>query len=240
LAVSDYNATISTANSSAIHIQTNNKDRIYIGTDTLGGGNICLHGTNYDYPLTINKGDASYSGSYHYWNSTGSDGSGTSATSISCYMTGRLLCTGEVDVISDSRAKSDVSVINESLAIDFIKNITPKQFRYKQEHDTSYGYIAQDLIKAGFTRFVQCHKNDEMVMEEDDDGFISPEGLEFSINTSYVIPLLHITVKELIREKKFMKRDIDAGRAHVRTLEGSIEHLYNEIIALRAELRKSE
>lgn len=210
LSVTDYNAHISTANSSALHLKTNNIDRIYIGTTALGNGNICMHGTNYDYPLTINKADGSYSGSYHYWNSGGSDGSGTTTGStVSLYCTGRVLCTGEVDVISDERVKDDIKPIKQQLASNFIRDINPKQFRYKQESDTSYGYIAQDLLKAGFYRFVQCHKNKALVETIDSDGFQSTAGIEYSINTGYVIPLLHLKVKELCEVISKLEKRID-------------------------------
>jgi hypothetical protein len=53
------------------------------------------------------------------------------------------------------------------------------------------------------------HANDELEEEIDDDGFVSPAGQEFSINSAYFIPLLHMKVKELTDDIEDMKRCID-------------------------------
>jgi hypothetical protein len=91
----------------------------------------------------------------------------------------------------------------------FVNNVKPKCFIYKQETDLSYGYIAQDCIKQGLSRFVQMHENKELTEEVDEDGFVSPAGYEFSINSAYFIPLLHMKVKQLTDDVEDLKNICD-------------------------------
>jgi hypothetical protein len=194
-----YNAYCGTWGNGALRLITGGTTQIYIGG--IGSNGISFFGSSTSYPFSLEASWGLSTSTYHYWNSSGANGTGNNTgTTVSCYMQGRLLCTGEIDVISDRRVKTDIANIHSKFVDRFINDVCPKAFKYRQETDMSYGYVAQDCIKAGLSRFVQMHKNEDMEEEVDEDGFVSPEGMEFSINSAYFIPLLHMKVKQLSKD----------------------------------------
>jgi hypothetical protein len=211
-----YNMYVGTQGNGALRLITGGNTLAYFGG--IGSQNISFHGTSTSFPVSIQKADGISSSSYGYINSGGNTGTASNASSVSLYTSGRILCTGECDCISDRRVKRNIDYIKNKFVERFIHEVKPKCFEYKQETILSYGYIAQELIKAGLSRFVQLHNNDELLEEIDEDGFVSPAGKEFSINSAYFIPLLHMKVKELTDDIEDMKKCIKEQAEMIHTL----------------------
>lgn len=202
-----YNAYCGTWGNGALRLITGGTTMAYFGG--IGSQNISFHGTSTSFPVSIQKNDGISSSSYGYINSGGNTGTTSNSSNISLYTSGRILCTGECDCISDFRVKKNICDVKQKFVDRFIDKVNPKCFIYKNESALSYGYIAQECIKAGLSRFVQMHENKELEEVIDEDGFVSPAGQEFSINSAYFIPLLHIKVKQLSDENKILKNDIE-------------------------------
>ena len=142
--------------------------------------------------------------SYGYLNSGGNTGtSGSSGTvGFSAKFLHRIVVGGKVDVLSDYRKKENIHHLEMDECTRFVCQVSPVSFRYKQgasihsgEHNLyqndqiNYGYIAQDVYKAGFTNLVHvCH---------DDDGFVNPKDASFTVSTNNIIPILHQCIKDL-------------------------------------------
>lgn len=170
---------------------------------TIGGA------TNDNYMLTVDGSTLTRynSASYGWFNSNGNAGTGsdTVTENVAMYVNGRVLCVGEIDCISDKRRKSDIQLLDDRIVDRFIKEIHPKSFIYDKETHVSYGYIAQDILRDGFDDMIDLHPNEEIKEIIDDDGFVSPEGFEFSVRTGSVIPILH-------RKIQMMEAEIDTLR----------------------------
>ena len=218
---SGYNAYVGPQGDSALRLITNNTTRMYIGADSSNNGNICFHGTSTTFPVSILKGNGESTQSYHYWNSSGNNGSGSSTgQTVSLYTSGRVMCNGEIDVVSDRRVKRDIQLVSNEYADAVITKINPKSFIYKQEGCISYGYIAQDFIKEGFEDFITVNKDETMKEEIDEDGYVNPEGYRFGITTGHMIPILHKKIKMMDDEIYHLKTIIgDALRLNKKLMK---------------------
>ena len=147
----------------------------------------------------------------------------TGASSVSAYFSGRLLCNGEVDVISDRRTKENIVDISEDTAEYFLSKITPKRFNYKSETGKSnFGYIAQDIVKAGLVELLSDHANPDMEETTDEDGFVSPAGIEFSVTTGNILPLFHLKLNQLSTENQTLQQQVDTLTAANTDLESRL------------------
>lgn len=216
------NGYVGTWSDRAFRIIQGGATRMYFGESASNGGNICLFGTSTSFPLTILKGDGLYnSSSYKYYNSSGGNGSGSdTGNTVSLYTSSRIVCVGEIDIASDERIKHDIRDIDMELADKFVNLARPRRFQYKTENEDSFGYVAQELCKQGFDEFVQIHSDADAGLEKtiDADGFVSPANMQFSVNTGYFIPLLHLKCKQLSAEN-------DVLTHKVKTLEDRLDLL---------------
>jgi hypothetical protein len=190
---------------------------MFLGVNDSAKMTICANGnvsffstTNDTYPVSINKSDGDAgSTAYGYINSTPSTGNGndTNAT-VSLYLSGRLLATGEVDIASDKRIKTNIELLDDEFCNSFINMIQPKKFNYLNEpKKISFGWIAQDILKSGFKDLINIRPNDDMKEEIDDDGFLNPAGYQFAIMTGNIVPILHKAIQLiLIRLTKLEKK----------------------------------
>jgi hypothetical protein len=117
---------------------------------------------------------------------------------VSIFTDGRIICSDELNFISDRRLKDDIKDITD-FDLNAFKKIESKSFKYKKNGDYSYGFIAQDLLKNSLVLPVTCIKNEEL--EETDE--FSPAGNQFILNYNSLIPLLHKWNLEL--EKRIAK-----------------------------------
>ena len=91
--------------------------------------------------------------------------------------------TQVMEIDSDKRLKTDIESINTTCVENLFQNIHPKKFVYKKTpDDIHYGFIAQDIKKAG--------KGLEHLVSTNDEGLYSVRMLE-------IIPFLFAKIKQL-------------------------------------------
>lgn len=171
-----------------------------IKTDGLGHMGIGMDASTWLLEVSYNTQSVS---SYGYLNSSGAVGSSAGSTgnvNFSAKFNGRIAVSGEIDVYSDARLKTDIRSVTQEEAESFF-NVEPKWYVYCKEtsNERQYGYLAQDLAKAGLTDVVCCREDLEKELPEhiDSDGFVSPENTIMSVSYPKLVALLHQYVKLL-------------------------------------------
>lgn len=125
--------------------------------------------------------------------------------------TGKILCFDSIDLISDRRTKKNIEALSDEFCSNFIEYTTPVKFNWiKGSTHKSYGYIAQDLIRAGYSDLVSLINDDTAEEVIDDDGFISPAGIRFTVSYQHVIPILAKNQKRLMQENAELRAKLDA------------------------------
>lgn len=114
---------------------------------------------------------------------------------------GRVLCTTSVDVMSDRRMKTNIQELSDEYCADFVAKTTPVSFNWiNGDSHTCFGYIAQDLIRAGYSDLVNLAEDLSVKEEVDRDGFVSPEGVKFTVSYEHIIPILAKNQRLLMRQ----------------------------------------
>ncbi len=208
-------AYIGTTTNNSISIQTNNSDRIRI-TDS---GFVGIGVTTPSLPLEVGTVNASYNAPYGYLSRTETGVVSIGMTGnmpFSAKFNGRIYVTDEVDVFSDRRIKENIREITEDESERFINAIKPVHFKYKNNDKKAYGYIAQDIMKAGFADIVQIHNQNGLEEEIEDDGFVNPKDYGFTLAYDEIPAILHKyilkqndKIKNLEQVMKEMKETID-------------------------------
>ncbi len=166
------------------------------------GGYVGIGTASPVYPLQVTStagGDASYN--YFFYLGPGSSNGSTTTTpsNVSIRSHGRLLVSGEIDVISDYRKKENIKLLDQNYCNNFVKNIKPKEFNYKNEPNGKlFGYIAQDLIKGGFGELIMVEVDPESKEFIDEDGFKSEAGRTYTLSRSQIIAILHNSLKTVL------------------------------------------
>ena len=144
---------------------------------------------------------------YNYANnSKGTLSKNTVEYNYSIRALGRILCTQSLDITSDRRLKYNVEELTDEFCTSFIEKNIPVKFNWKNgDCMKSFGYIAQDVIRNGFDEIVNLAQDDKMSEEIEEDGFISPEGIKFTISYQHIIPILAKNQKRLIKENAELK-----------------------------------
>ena len=202
-----------------------------VNGDSLFTGSIGVNVASTGYPLYVG---GVYSPdmptSYISLNSYGSISSSSSApVSVSIACEGRILCNGEIDVGSDYRIKDNISAIKVSDVDLFIDQINPIRFNYKNEPKRmNFGYLAQDIAKNKISELISMSPNEELEEYIDEDGFVSPAGVKFSVITGNIIPLLHMKVKTLSSENKNLKQELASMREDIISLMARLDSVENK------------
>ncbi len=172
--------------------------------------------TNNIMPLELGYVPYTMTTSYSYKYASNANGVINPATSgyvsynYSIRACGRILCTQSIDVASDRRVKKNITPLTDEWCTSFIEDTTPVAFKWiNGEDNTSFGYIAQDLLKHGYHELVNLVADDELEADEDDDGFASPEGIKLTISYEHIIPILAKNQKRLIKENAELKAKLD-------------------------------
>jgi len=166
-------------------------------------------------------------------------GSGTGSVAVSAYFAERIFAK-EIDCFSDERLKHNLVPINEDDAINFIKNVIPIEYEWRDDNGgTRTGYSAQQLLKTGlFTNLVTSHINPDMKGETDADGFVSPEGRHLAIQYSNVVSILH---KVIQTQQKQIERDhvvTKKNESDIAELKDFIHNILNpKTVEFRSKLK---
>ena len=143
-------------------------------------------------------------------NISSNGGSGGATNNYSLHTTGRIACGGELNVYSDYRLKNSIESLDEKYCKDFIQKTTPVKYNYNNdESQKHFGYIAQDVLKAGFDDLVTvCPYSDGIEEIIEDDGFLNPKDVIFVMSTTEIIPILSKNIQLIYNEKKILEDKI--------------------------------
>ena len=182
-----------------------------INTQQIALGNT----TNTIMPLEVGFVPFNMNLAYAFNTNTNAHGvTAAGSTTTYCYSIralGRILCTSSIDVMSDRRTKTNITELTEEYCSSFIENTTPVSFNWKEgDENKSFGYIAQELIRNGFPDLVNLARDESVKEEIDDDGFINPEGVKFTITYQHIIPILAQNQKKLMKENAELRAKLDA------------------------------
>ena len=177
--------------------------------------------TNPMTALIVGNGGAQING-YLYWTgsyeyiSTGGIGSSSVTNGLYGLSTPYRIVASEFDANSDIRLKCDVENLPLDYAWGFVTTVRAVFHRWKNEAEPGrrVGFIAQDLLKAGFDELVSVIPKEGVPEEVDEDGFVSPEGAQFVVSYDKVAPILTAVIADL-------KRQLDAAIARIEVLEGA-------------------
>lgn len=170
------------------------------------------------FPLHI-LGGTSATYTYGYLNSWVPTGKYTGAGTYGIYAQERIVAS-EFNAISDSRLKTGVTPILESDAMEFVNKVSAVKYHWKDGDDKGlkYGFIAQDLVKAGFNNMVGTTADPEMEEETDASGFTSPAGARLNVSYEMATPMLLVAIKQL-------KDEADVRETRIEELEDRLEKL---------------
>ena len=179
-----------------------------VGTQLIVGNT-----TNNVMPMEIGFTSFTYTGQYAYNNNLNGHGtisSGSTAYNYSIRALGRILCTQSIDVMSDRRMKTNIVELTDEFCNKFIQTTKPVAFNWRHgDQHKSFGYIAQDLLKAGYDDLVNLASDDKIDGSIEDDGFINPKGIKFTVSYDNIIPILAKNQKYLMDENEELKAKIN-------------------------------
>ena len=180
-----------------------NNDNLFIKASN---GYIGIGTTSPSCPLHVSGTGNQTTAATFGWLSTGGAGTATAFTnrpfSIRC--SGGIMCdSGEIDVLSDIRLKSNIQKLDKTLCLSFIKNIDPISFNYTgiKNDKKHYGYSAQELMEYGFETIVGYTNDENPLLSECIIDCVDKSKIKLDKHTRLVvslldiIPILHQTIK---------------------------------------------
>jgi len=100
--------------------------------------------------------------------------------------------------LSDVRLKTDIVDLSSVISAQhFLESVEPKTYKWKDESETTFGYIAQDVFKQGYFPLVQATPDPDLEELIDEDFLCSPAGTVLHITYEKVVPILHLSLLEL-------------------------------------------
>jgi len=174
-----------------------------------------INNTSPSCPLHVSGTGNQTTGSGFGWLSGAGTGTATGFTNrpFSVRTSGGIMCdSGEIDVLSDMRLKTNVKNIDSDLCNKFIDNINPISFNYKCDlNHLMYGFSAQELMKFGFTQLVGfCNDENEDLVEQivecsDGTKIKLEKNNRLVVNLISMIPIL----VNLVKQEKNKRMDIE-------------------------------
>ena len=162
-------------------------------------------------------------------------GATTSPSGVSIYAAGRIVCVGELDVISDRRAKKNITPIDSAYCTNFIKSTVPVQYNYISDvgNNLHYGYIAQDLLHSGYGYGIVTHiDNPDLHYSIDEEtGIENPEGVQFVVAYDKVVPIVAKALHTALETIDNHQSTIDNQAQQISDLEARLTKL--EALMLR-------
>ena len=167
-------------------------------------------------------------GTYAYY-TDGQNIGGTNAaqtTNYAGYFNGRIACNGELNVVSDFRMKNNIEQLDNNYCKNFINNTTPVKFNYNNDQSQKhFGYIAQDVYKAGFTDLVALCQQEGLDEIIEEDGFVNPKDIAFVMSTNEIIPILAKNIKIIYAENEEQKNKITSLENENQQLKDQIQNI---------------
>ena len=165
-------------------------------------GNLLVGTTSPSGKVTINGSYTLNNQNYAYFALSGTSavsGYITNQSSAYSLWASNRISAEEFNARSDARMKKEITPIPTIDAMHFINNVQAVYYKWKDsiEDGHKFGFLAQDIVKAGFANLVGQYPSDNLAAETDADGFTSPEGVMLTISYDQIIPLLSAAIKEL-------------------------------------------
>lgn len=169
------------------------------------------------YPLSVGGSSSGSIGTYGFLNQSGTTGqTSVNPVPISIYAANRVAAT-EFNAYSDIRLKRDITELDEETALLFVKNISPKSFKWKNDDSNTpqIGYIAQDILRLKNSKLdylVGTAEDKGLEKVVDADGLVNPADTRFIVSYQQSAVVLHAVVKNLLArieklESKKSKKD---------------------------------
>lgn len=200
----DYNG----GSSTYVDLGVTTSNRLYVAGGAIIGG---VNSDPSNSFVFINGITTTSISSYGYLSGSGAVGSNGSSGSFGCSLRtyGRIVSGAEINVLSDRRLKKNIKSVSDEYCKDFVYKVDSKSYIYKKDtsEKVNLGYVAQDVIKAGFKELIGFSVDDVDELVEED-GFVNPKGQVFTVNYEAVVPVLSRNIKNLFEENKMLKEEI--------------------------------
>jgi hypothetical protein len=193
------------------------------GTESMrinSSGNVSIGSTTTNARLTVDGVGPTLTGQdfAFYAQSGGATNTGyaTGQTVTNSIWASDRISASEFNARSDRRLKTDITPIPADDAFRLIESVPAVHYKWKNAPNggVKFGFIAQDLVKAGFPNLVGAYHDTSVEEETDADGLTSAAGIAMTVNYDQIIPILAVTIKGL-------KAEVDALKARIATLENS-------------------
>lgn len=190
---------------------TNNTERMRIDSS----GNLLVGTTTAAGKITVDGTVTLTNQAYAYYAQSGGAAVTGYATGqnvgVSIWTSDRVSST-EFNARSDGRLKKDITPIPVSDAWHFINNVPPIHYKWIKSIDDGhkFGFVAQDLVKAGFSHLVAQYPDASSQEVTDADGFTSPAGVTLTVNYDQIVPVLSVALRDAMSQINDLKARLTA------------------------------
>ena len=185
--------------------------------------------------LHVKGFSSSYVAGFAYFNSVADGGSSTGQTiDVSVYGSTRAIAS-EFNSVSDRREKERIADISLVEALELVNGVSGKQYHFKNdiapEPNTRYGFIAQELLFAGFSNMVTpIPLEDPLLIEQviEGCGVLSPCNVCLNINYSKFIPFHTKVIQHLMDCNDYvdtLRNQVEALQVQVDLTDAAIAQL---------------
>jgi hypothetical protein len=181
-------------------------------------GSVCIGTTTANARLTVNGVGPTLTGQdfAFYAQSGGATNIGYASgqTVTNSIWASDRISASEFNARSDRRLKTDITPIPADDAFRLIESVPAVHYKWKNAPNggVKFGFIAQDLVKAGFPNLIGAYHDTNVEEEIDADGLVSVAGVAMTVNYDQIIPVLAVAIKELAAK-------LNAAEARIATLE---------------------
>jgi hypothetical protein len=196
-------------------INTNNGQLNLLAQSPVNGGSVgtgvAIGSSTLNGYVSINSSKSTaVTQPYGYLNSSGAGttaGTSPNPYSLTCV---QRVQSPEFNASSDERLKENIVPITLNDALNFVKSISAVTFNWKDPENPGKksGYIAQQVMRAGFDHLIGIVGNNSLQEKIDADGFVSPASAALVMNYDQVIPYHSVTIKNLLERIEKLESEI--------------------------------
>ncbi len=131
---------------------------------------------------------------------------------------------------SDRRLKTEITHLDSQLCRQFIDKTSPVMYKFKNNLSRrQYGYIAQDLFKAGFTDLISVVPQDGLEETIDEDGFKSVANEKMVLSYEGIIPILATNIKNIYQENDQLKQENETLKQQIADILQRLSNLESSL-----------